>query len=138
MRLILSILCTITLFFSCKSTQFTPKNYKGDQLVVGSSGGVTGMLKEFVLLDNGQLFVSNGLKGEWKEVRQLKKSKTKEIFGKATELELGTLKFKHPGNMTYYLALKRPPRSNEIRWGESGVPPPDGVRAFYDYLIALF
>jgi hypothetical protein len=138
MKLYLTILCILPVLFSCKPTQFTPKNHKGDQLLVGSSGGVTGMLKEFVLLDNGQLFVSNGLKGEWKEVRKLKKSKTKEIFEKATALGLGTLKFKHPGNMTYYLLLKQPPRSNEIKWGESGVEPPDGISAFYEYLIALF
>lgn len=138
MRLILTILCTLPFFFACKPAHFTPKSYKGDQLIVGSSGGVTGMLKEFILLDNGQLFVSNGLKGEWKEVRKIKKSTTKEIFAKATALGLGSLKFRHPGNMTYYLTLKQPPRSNEVKWGESGVTPPEGVTAFYDFLIALF
>jgi hypothetical protein len=138
MKLIFTTLFILPLLFSCKSTQYTPKNYNGAQLVIGSSGGVTGMMKEYVLLDNGQLFLSKGLNGEWKEFSKLKKTKTREIFSSAAELGLGTLKFKHPGNVTYYLTLKQPPRSNEIKWGEPGVPPPDGIIAFYSYLISLF
>ncbi len=138
MKLILTVLFFLPLLFSCKQAQFTPKNYKGYQLVAGTSGGVTGMMKEYVLLGNGQLFLSKGLKGEWKEVRKLKKSKTKDIFNKAEELGLGTLKFNHPGNMTSYLILKLPPRSNEIKWGEPGISPPDGVSAFYNYLLSVF
>ncbi|MCX6268570.1 MAG: hypothetical protein NTW16_14635 [Bacteroidetes bacterium] len=138
MKLFLSLLCMTPFLFACKSTHFTPKTYKGDQLVAGSSGGVTGMMKEYVLLDNGQLFLSKGIKGEWKPLKSLKKSQTKEIFNKAEELGLGTLRFNHPGNMTYYFILKRPPRSNETKWGESGILPPEGIPAFYHYLISLF
>ena len=96
------------------------------------------MLKEYVLLDNGQLFLSKGLNGEWKELAKLKKSKSKEIFNKADEVKIGTLKFNHPGNMSYYLILKEPPRSNEVKWGETGVTLPDGISAFYDYLLTVF
>jgi hypothetical protein len=138
MKLILSVLSLLPLLFACKSTHYTPKNYTENQIVVGTSGGVTGMMKEYVLLDNGHLFLSKGLTGEWKELRILKKSTTKEIFAKAGELNLSTLKFKHPGNITYYLILKQPPRSNEIKWGEAGIVPPDDIIAFYDYLISLF
>ena len=138
MKLILSLICIVPLLVACKSSNFTPKTYKGAQLVIGSSGGVTGMMKEYILLDNSQLFLSKGLKGEWKPVKNLKKSQTKEIFKKAEELGLGTLKFKHPGNMTYYFILKHPPRSNETKWGESGIVPPEGITAFYNYLLSLF
>jgi hypothetical protein len=138
MKLIPAILCILPILISCKSTHFTPKNYTRDQIVVGSSGGVTGMMKEYVLLDNCQLFLNKGITGEWRELGNLKKSTTKNVFKKAAELGLGSMNFKHPGNMTYYLILKKPPRSNEIKWGESGIPPPDGLREFYDYLLAIF
>jgi hypothetical protein len=138
MKLILTVMFFFPLLFACKPTHFSPKNYKGHQIVVGSSGGVTGMMKEYVLLDNSRLFLSKGLKGEWKEIRTLKKSTTKEIFNKAEELKLNTLKFNHPGNLTYYLIMKQPPRSNEVKWGESGISPPDGISTFYEYLITLF
>jgi hypothetical protein len=137
-KLIFIALCLFPLLFSCKSTHFTPKNYKGIQLVVGTSGGVTGMMKEYVLLENRQLFLSKGLTGEWKELRQLKRTQTKEIFSKASELGLASLKFNHPGNLTSYLIFKQPPRSNEVKWGESGVLPPEGIVEFYNYLISIF
>ncbi len=138
MKHFLTTFCMLLSIFACKSAHFTPKNFKGDQLSIGSSGGVTGMMKEYVLLKNGKLFLSNGITGDWKEVKILKKSTTREIFTKAEELGISTLKFKHPGNMTYYLILKQPERSNEIKWGESGIAPPEGIPAFYDYLISLF
>jgi hypothetical protein len=138
MKLILTTLCILPFLFACKSTHFSPKNYKGNQIVVGSSGGVTGMMKEYVLFENSQLFLSKGLNGEWRELAKLKKPKTREIFKKSAELGLGTIKFKHPGNVTYYLILKQPPRSNEIKWGESGIEPPEGITSFYKYLISLF
>jgi hypothetical protein len=138
MRVIVYILCLLPFLYSCHSTYYTPKTHKGRQLSVGSSGGVTGMMKEFVLLDNGQLFLSKGIQGEWKELRSLKRSQTKDIFSKVEDLGLGTLKFSHPGNMTYYFILKVPPRSNEIKWGETGVSTPEGIDEFYDYLISIF
>jgi hypothetical protein len=138
MKLILTGLCILSLLSACKSTHFTPKTYKGNQIVAGSSGGVTGMMKEYILLDNNQLFLSNGIKGEYREMEPLKKSKTKEIFKRASSLGLGTMNFRHPGNMTYYLILKQPPRSNEVKWGESGISPPEEISKFYDYLLSYF
>jgi len=128
----------IPFLFACKSTHFTPKDYKGDQIIAGTSGGVTGMMKEYVILGNGQLYMSNGLKGEWKEHNRLKRSEVKKLFSRAAGLGLANMKFRHPGNMTYYLIVKQPPRSNEIKWGESGITPPDGITEFYNYLISLF
>lgn len=138
MRIILSLLSLLTLLFACKSTTFTPKNYTGQQLIAGSRGGVTGMMKEYALFDNGQVFLSKGINGSWKEMKTLKKSKTREIFNKADELGISTLKINHPGNMTYYLIMKDPSRSNEIKWGESGFTPPEGVTAFYNYLMSIY
>ena len=138
MKLILSVLCCLPLLIACKAAHYTPKNYKGTQIVAGTSGGVTGMMKEYVLLDNGQLFLSKGLTGEWKALKTLKKSQTRELFEQADMLGLRTLKFRHPGNMTYYLVLKDPSRSNEIKWGESGIAPPEGINEFYNHLVSTF
>ena len=137
-RFLVPILCLLPILFGCKHTRYTPKNHTGSQLVAGSSGGVTGMMKEFVLLDNGQLFLSNGLTGEWKEVRTLKRSAVRDLFRKAEALNLGSKRFNHPGNMTWYLALKDPSRTYEVRWGESGTTPPEGVESFYKELITAF
>ena len=136
-RLLLPLLIFLMLLTGCKHAQFTPKTHKGAQLIAGSSGGVTGMLKEYVVLDNGQVFISKGIKGEWKETFSLKRSVTRDLFRKADALNLGSKRFNHPGNMTYYLALKNPSRSYELKWGEAGTNPPEGVEALYQEIITL-
>jgi hypothetical protein len=138
MKTLLPYLCLLLLGISCKSAQHTPKTYNDAQIRVGSSGGVSGMIREYCLLDNGQLFISKGVEGEWKEMKKLKKGLTREIFNKADKIEIQSVKFKHPGNMTYYIIFRYPPRTNEIKWGESGVTPPEGIKPFYDYLMTIF
>ncbi len=131
-------LMLLALLPGCKQKQYTPKNHKGSQIVAGSSGGVTGMLKEYILLDNGQLFLSKGLKGEWKAIGKLKRTVARDLFKKAEALDLGGKRFSHPGNMTYYLMLKDPSRTYEVKWGEAGLAPPDGIESFYNELITAF
>jgi len=130
--------CILVIMVSCKSTQYTPKDYPGHQLIIGTYGGVTGMMHEYVLLDNGALFLSKGIKGEWKPVRRLKKSETHTLFKTADTLGIDRIKFKHPGNVTSYLMLKDPSRTYEIQWGASGIPPPEPIKRFYDHLVSVF
>ena len=138
MRYGVSLILLIIMFTGCKSTHYTPKNYKGDQLVVGTSGGVTGMMKEYVLLDNGKLFLSKGIDGDFREQMPMKRSQVREIFSRAEELNFPAHRFDHPGNLTYYLILKNPSRSYLVKWGESGVTPPEGFNEFYQYLMSHF
>ena len=138
MKQIFSLIIFTTLLFSCKTTHFSPKTYQGQQIIAGSSGGITGMMKEYCILDNGHLFMSKGIAGDWREMSPLKRSVTKYIFSRGEELHLEKMKFRHPGNMTYYLILKNPKRSYEVRWGESGTAAPDSVESFYHYLFTQF
>ena len=133
----LSALLLIFCLFSCKPTHFTPGNYKSAQLKFGSRGGVTGVFKEFTLLENGQLFLSRGVGKEVKELTRRNRGETNRIFRTAAELSLGTLKFSHPGNVTSYLVLKNPKKTNEISWGDPGFPPPAGIKEFYDHLLVV-
>ena len=138
MMRILSFFCILASLYSCKSVHYNPKNYKAIQLTIGSSGGVTGTIKEFTLLDNGYLFLSKGVTGEMKEQKIIRRSETHRIFQKAEDLGLGKLKFNHPGNMTYYIILKKPKVTSTIKWGESGISAPAGIKEFYDQLLSVF
>ncbi len=135
---IIPFLLILPLLFSCKSTHYTPKNYQAAQLTVGSSGSVTGTFKEFTLLSNGQFFVNKGVTGELKELQKIGTSETHRIFKKVEDLELGTLKFNHPGNISHYLILKKHSKTNVVRWGEPGISPPAGIDEFYKYLLSVF
>lgn len=134
MKKIIVLFIAFLSLISCKTITYSPMNYKDQQLVVGSSGGVTGTIKEYALLDNGRLYVSKGITGEWKYLRKVKGAKVRDIFNKAEELGLDTMKFKHPGNMSYYLIIRTSKKSNEVKWGEAGEPVPSGIIAFYQEL----
>jgi hypothetical protein len=138
MKKLVAFISILLALLSCKSVHYTPKSYNESQIIAGSSGGVSGTIREYCLLDNGQLFMSKGVDSEWKAMRKLKKSTTRDIFKKAGDLGLERLNFKHPGNMTYYLVIKQPPRSNEIKWGESGISTPDSIKVFHHYLMTIF
>jgi hypothetical protein len=131
------LLLTI-LIFSCKSTNYNPATYKGDQIVTGSSGGVTGAIREYALFENGQLFVCKGISGDWKALKNVKGSKVRAFFNKAKEIGLDTLHFNHPGNMTYFMIYKSQGQSNEVKWGKSDNPAPRNIQAFYQELISGF
>lgn len=135
---ILIFLPIMILLFSCKSTQYTPKNYRETQLIVGSSGGVSGMIREYCLLDNGQIFVSKGIAGDWKALKYVKSSKVRSFVSRAKDLGLDTLHFNHPGNMTYYFVYKSGKRTNEVKWGEADKPIPANIKVFYQEIIQAF
>ncbi|MEI6433618.1 MAG: hypothetical protein WCP32_02155 [Bacteroidota bacterium] len=135
---ILIFLPIMILLFSCKSTQYTPKNYRETQLIVGSSGGVSGMIREYCLLDNGQIFVSKGIAGDWKALKYVKSSKVRSFVSRSKDLGLDTLHFNHPGNMTYYFVYKSGKRTNEVKWGEADKPIPANIKVFYQEIIQAF
>ncbi|MCX6277633.1 MAG: hypothetical protein NT004_06025 [Bacteroidetes bacterium] len=135
---ILIILSISILLFSCKSTQYTPKNYRETQLIVGSGGGVSGMIREYCLLDNGQIFVSKGIAGDWKALKYVKSSKVRSFVNRAKDLGLDTIHFNHPGNMTYYFVYKSGKRSNEIKWGQTDKAIPVNINELYKEIIKAF
>ena len=128
----------LILLFSCKPAHYSPKSYKSSQLIIGSSGGVTGNIQEFTLLDNGHLFMSKGLSGEVKELPKVGRSTTRDFFKTAHSLGIGSLQFNHPGNITYYLILKTATSKNTVKWGESAILPPAGIKEFHDRLLSEF
>ena len=130
----------VTLFLpfllSCKPAHYTPATYKSTQLRFGSSGAVTGVIREYILFDDGRLFLSRGDGGVARELLKRSSGETRRIFRKTDELGLATMKFSHPGNISFYLVIKTPKKTNIIKWGETGVDPPAGIKEFYAGLIA--
>jgi hypothetical protein len=128
----------LILAISCKTNQYSPINYPHEQLIIGSSGGVTGAIKEYALLGNGQLFRNKGISGEWKMLKDVKGKDARNFFNTAKSLGLDTMKFNHPGNMTYYFIYKKSKKANEVRWGDANFPIPSGIQDFYQKLTTRF
>ncbi len=119
MRLIsFSLLLVSSLFFwqGCKTTKHTIEEYKGNYLVFGSGGGFTGMVKEYWVLPNGQLFKGNGGAHPMEE-KKLKRRKIKKLFKKAEKMGLLQTEYNKPGNMYYFIKYKKGEEAVELVWG---------------------
>jgi hypothetical protein len=116
---------TILLIFGCKSVP------KGQQITVGSGGGITGIWNEYTLQPDGQISVKNSKVDTLQKVVKLSKSDTKMIFKKASELKLDTLKLDSPGNMSYFVKFSDKDKFDyKVLWGGEKTPP-DSVKKFY-------
>ncbi len=106
---------SLLLWQSCRTTKYNIEEYKGDRLVFGSGGGFTGMVKEYSVLPNGQLFKEYG--GSLIEEEKLKRRKIKKLFKKAEKMGLLEMKYNKPGNMYYFIKYKKGEDMVELVWG---------------------
>ena len=106
-------------FFGCKSQQYTFEELPENQLVFGSGGGITGASDTYILLKNGQLFHTNSLTKEEKELESISKKEAKECFVKLEELSLSEMDFVHPGNRYYFLEEVKNDSIHKVIWGSN-------------------
>ena len=130
-------LVAATVFSACKGTQYTPASLPEQQLAFGDGGGFAGAYTEYLLLENGQLFVQKGLSGERMEIPATKKSTAKAMFKKATILLTDSTAFNYPGNVYYFLQRKDTGLDVRVTWGAPGYEVSSDVKTLYDELIRL-
>lgn len=124
-------------FSACKGTQYTPANLPEQQLAFGDGGGFAGAYTEYLLLENGQLFVQKGLSGERMEISATKKSTAKAMFKQATNLLTDSMAFNYPGNVYYFLQRKDTGLDVRVTWGAPGYEVNGDVKALYEKLVKL-
>ncbi|NUO01090.1 MAG: hypothetical protein HUU01_10800 [Saprospiraceae bacterium] len=96
-----------------------------------------GAYTEYLLLENGQLFVQKGLGGERTEIPSAKKRTAKSVFKRATALLTDSTAVNYPGNMYYFLQRKDSGVDVRMTWGAPGYEVPPQVKALYDELTRL-
>lgn len=128
-------LALVAVFSACKGPRYTPANLPERQLAFGDGGGFAGAYTEYLLLENGQLFVQKGLSGERVELPAAKKSTAKALFKKASVLLTDSTAFNYPGNMYYFLQRKDAGVDVRLTWGAPGYEVNAEVKALYDELI---
>ncbi len=131
----LSVLFVIFLCFACKTEKFTPESFTGRQLTFGSGGGFTGQTKEYILLENGQLFLFNSMNKETKELKLLKKNVVKGIFKQVDDMKLEAIDYSKPDNMTNFINLKTGKSEHRIEWGSTDAKAPENIKKLYKTLI---
>ncbi len=108
------------------------------RITFGSGGGFTGEMNCHHLLENGQIFKQDGIKGTNFELDGLKAKDMENFFDIAKELQLSTVKMKQPGDLYYFIEYKEEDgETNRITWGHPDFITPENIESFYQNLCSL-
>jgi hypothetical protein len=107
------------------------------QLVFGAGGGFGGTVSEFCLLEDGQLYEKMS-KNEYHRLKTLNKKETKTHFAQLDSLQLQRVIFHQPGDIYYYITLRRDKMDeHQVLWGKADRPVRADIQRFYDTLLKL-
>lgn len=121
--------------FSCNT--YKADNLPTKQLLFGNGGGVTGAVKEFILLDNGQIFTRTSFAGTPTKLGKISKKQAKAIYA-SYDQKLKSIELIKPGNQYKYIQMNIDSTQNYRQvWGKPGETPPEEVLDFYEQLTGL-
>ncbi len=124
-------------FTACKSTKYTAAKLPAKQLRWGSGGGFTGKETSYALLENGQIFRFRTLDNSTAEEAATKAKTAAGLFSTAETIGLADVALDKPGNMYYFLELRREGTdAHRVTWGDAS-PPNQEVQDFYRVLQQL-
>jgi len=124
----------LVVLFSCKSQTYQLDNLPEKQLVFGSGGGISGEVKTYILLENGQVFYNNSLTDTNEEIKSLSKKEATLCFKKMDSLKLEEMNFDHPGNMYYFVEEVKGEERHRVTWGSNDHEVSESCRKFYKEL----
>lgn len=94
-------------------------------------GGFTGSYDEYLVKSNGEVYnISNGQTPVL--FRTFAKQQIKAIFKQFDQLNITSIEFSHPGNMTSYIRCELNSKTYEIKWGDARFQPPQKVLEFFE------
>lgn len=131
------VLLSSLLLGACKT--YEPGDFPADRLQFGSGGGFTGMVTEYTLLRNGQLFVRQGRagSGEWEEMERVKKAEARALYQSWQENALFKERIQQPGNHYYFIHMQQDSFEYRQSWGASGYTPDEALKAFFEQAMDL-
>jgi hypothetical protein len=122
----------------CKSQSYTPYDYQGPSIRIGTGGGYTGQVREYCLLSNGQVFFGTNKEGFVNELESLSRDEVDQIFKNYSQLAFSELKIDKPGNMYHYLIYKDGKGEHKIQWGAHDANPPRELSIYFANLKKQF
>ena len=129
----------LLLFAACIPVKYTLEKLPDQQLYFGSGGGFTGAAREYLVLDNGQVFFFEiGVnRQDTFELETLAKPETRDLFKRLDSLRLHKYDFVYPGNMRYYIRETDEQIDHTIQWGDPQWQIRPDVESFFRDLAAL-
>ncbi len=131
------VLCLSLVLSNCKTTKYTPENFPVNQIIFGDGGGFSGIITEYLLLENGQIFHKTSTKEGYSEMESIKKKEAEVFFEQLNELRLHKLDINHPGNLYYFLRFTNEELDHTITWGTGDYNLRKDIMDFYKSLKSL-
>jgi hypothetical protein len=124
--------------FSCTAQKkFNFDKMPKNQIVFGAGGGFGGTVSEFCLLEDGQLY-EKATKTEYRRLKKIDKKITKAHFAQLDSLALQRVLFNQPGDIYYYVTVRREKMDeHQVLWGKKDKPIRGDIQRFYDALLKL-
>lgn len=130
------LFCLLISFSFCKVKQYTPADYPKQQISFGNGGGITGLVNETFILDNGKVFSKSGLDTNYIVLRTLSSQVVTQVFHNVEMLKLKEVNLNQPGNTYNFIRIKDKEVDHQIVWsGQDTVP--QEVSKFYGILKHL-
>lgn len=135
MKNLLLTLFLALLLASCGTT-YTASNLPDKQILFGEGGGFSGSVKEYVLLENGQMFTRTTFAGEVTELPKVKKKTAEAYFQKLQGLK--DIAYIKPGNKYSYVQFQVDSSTNyRVVWKDGDANAPEDARMYFDELKDL-
>jgi len=134
----IALLLIVFFYSSCKTTKYTPTDFPDAQITFGSGGGIAGLVTDYTLLENGQLFKRSSKDNVFVPLKGVKKDAVKQAFKNLTFLGLDKIDTNDPGNIYYFIEYKTEEGSSKkITWGNGNAEDEKTLKLFYDQLSSL-
>ncbi len=119
-KIIYSVIITLFLFsMGCKSKKYTMEQVPASQLVFGSGGGFSGIVKEYSLLQNGEIITKMDKSTTYEKVGSINEQVAKGLFSTVTKFTTKKYKLDSPGNMYQFIQLKNEGKDTKFTWSEA-------------------
>lgn len=129
-------LFSLCLLLACSSKNMFPEKYKGDQIILGVGGGITGEVTSYVVLENGKVFTKTKDQPAPVYHTTLNSPFVSQMFENFKLLNLSEYTFNEPGNRYYFIHyITKGDISSQMTWGSESFDTPDKVTTYYSILM---
>jgi hypothetical protein len=126
----------IAILAGCSKLKDYPTAYSGDIIIVGNGGGMTGKELQIHLLQDGRVYRTFDLGGNFEELPRLSANEYMQITNNYQSLGFQNLMLEEPGNRYKYIIFKNKKINHKIQWGKEGIEA-KLPELFYAHIMAL-
>ena len=129
-----TFLMGVLLLLQCQSKKlaYTANNLPQNRIVFGHGGGFSGMVKEYNVLQNGQVFEYNSLLDTFYTKKPIKQTKVADIFSAYENEHLDSFEIDDPGNLYRYIIRYKDGQSHKILWNTYNKTDYQHLNEFFD------